>query len=48
MFLGAKMDKLILIKAIKSWYYSDKVFGWAIDEDEFIEDLANHILEVTK
>lgn len=42
------MDKPTLIKAIKSWYYSDKAFGWAIDEEEFIEDLVNHILEVTK
>jgi hypothetical protein len=34
-----------LTKAIKSWYYRDKAFGWAMDEEEFIEDLVNHILK---
>lgn len=37
------LDVDMLSTTLKLWYYADKAFGWAIDEDEFVEDLAKHI-----
>ncbi len=30
-------------QVIKGWYYYDKAFGWAEDEDDFVDSLATRL-----
>lgn len=30
-------------QVIKGWYYYDKAFGWAEDEDDFVDSLATSL-----